>query len=78
MTVTIDQFPKDMTWARFLRDVAPKNTPWMSGFVVRLLSEPDHYGQCFIREVELKQYYFADGVYRYIGYDEPTDTWYWK
>lgn len=76
--ITIDQMPLDMTWKRFLHEVAPKNVPFLKGFVMHLLSELDHYGTCHIRDLELKQYYFVDDVYRYIGYDEPTDTWYWK
>jgi hypothetical protein len=78
MSMTIDQVPPDMTWARFLSDVAPKNVPYLKGFVMRLLSPPDQYNRCYIHELELRQCYFTDGVYRYIGYDELTDTWYWK
>lgn len=78
MSVIIDQLPSDMTWERFLREVAPRNMPWGKGFVIRFLSDPDQYNRCYIRELELKQYCFADGVYRYIAYDEPSNVWYWK
>lgn len=76
--ITIDQLPSDMTWARFLRDAAPEHAPYAKGMIVRKLTLSDEYMRCYVREIELKQYYFVDNVYRYIGHDEIDDVWYWR